>query len=154
MMRSLARHGRPLWLGTALTLAACAGPRGAGPGGSAEPLEGTAWQLADLNGQPPVASQSVPTPTLAFAAEEPRASGNGGCNQFNGPYTREGASLRFGPLVSTRRACGDEAGNRQETAYLRALESTTRFSATSEQLMLYAGDQLVARLWRSEGSAG
>jgi heat shock protein HslJ len=147
-MRSL--RGRLVWLGMGLALAACAGPRGAGPADVPEPLAGTAWRLEELNGQPAAASQNVPTPTLAFAADGSRASGNGGCNQFNGPYTQSGASLRFGPLVSTRRACVDEAGNRQETAYLRALESTTRFTATAELLLLYAGDQLVGRLWRSE----
>lgn len=149
MMRSVA--GCVRLLAMTLALAACMGPRAAGSGGAPEALAGTTWRLAELNGQAAVASPNVPTPTLTFAAGEPRASGNGGCNQFNGPYTQEGASLRFGPLVSTRRACTEEAGNRQESAYLRALESTTRFSATSEQLMLYAGDQVVARLWRSEG---
>jgi heat shock protein HslJ len=149
-MRSLAGHGL-LWMGAALALAACVGPRSAVPGGTAEALAGTEWRLEELNGQPPVASPNVPVPTLAFAADGERASGNGGCNQFNGSYTQDGESLRFGPLASTRRACADEAGNAQETAYLRALESTTRYSATAERLELYAGDQVVARLVRSEG---
>jgi heat shock protein HslJ len=124
-------------------------PRGVGPC-RPEPLEGTAWRLSELNGQPAVEVGGA-APTLFFAAGEPRASGNGGCNQFNGPYTRDGGSLRFGPLASTRRACVDEAASAQETAYLRALESTTRYSATAERLLLYAGDQVVATLWRSEG---
>lgn len=150
MMRSLAGHGL-LGMGMALLLAACMGPQGAAPAGAAEALAGTEWRLEELNGQPAVASQSVPVPTLAFAADGQRASGNGGCNQYNGAYTQDGPSLRFGLLASTRRACADEAGNAQETAYLRALESTTRFSATAERLVLYAGDRVVARLVRSEG---
>jgi heat shock protein HslJ len=140
-----------VWAGAALALGACMGPQAVGGGGAAEPLAGTAWVLAELNGQPPVAAPSDRTPTLTFAADEPRASGNGGCNQFSGPYTQNGASLRFGPLVSTRRACVDEAANRQETAYLRALESTTRFAITNDHLVLYAGDQPVVRLRRSGG---
>ncbi|WP_420128592.1 META domain-containing protein [Longimicrobium sp.] len=151
MMRSLARYGRLLSLGAAFALAACAAPA-AGPGGTAEQLAGTTWRLDQLNGQPAVALPGDGAPTLLFAADQPRVSGNGGCNQFNGQYTQSGEALRMGPLASTRRACVDEAGNRQETAYLRALESTTRFSATAEQLLLYAGDQVVARLWRNEGS--
>lgn len=138
------------WLGMMiLALAACMGPRVAGAGGEREPLAGTRWTLAQLNGQAPVPGLGDATPTLEFAAGEPRASGNGGCNQFSGSYTQDGASLRFGPLVSTRRACADEAANRQETAYLRALESTTRFSATAEMLTLYAGDQAVAQFART-----
>ncbi|HEY0021020.1 MAG TPA: META domain-containing protein [Longimicrobium sp.] len=149
-MRRWAGVARLPWLGMMiLALAACMGPRVAGAGGEGEPLAGTRWTLAELNGQAPVPGLGNATPTLEFAAGEARASGDGGCNQFSGPYTQDGAALRFGPLVSTRRACADEAANRQETAYLRALESTTRFTATAEMLVLYAGDQAVAQLSRT-----
>jgi heat shock protein HslJ len=127
------------------------GPPRAGPGGVAEPLGGSAWQLAELNGQPAAVGTGDAVPTLTFAAGEPRASGNGGCNQFSGPYTQNGASLSFGPLVSTRRACADEAANRQETAYLAALQSTTRYAVYDDLLVLYAADQVVARLRRTGG---
>lgn len=132
-----------------LALAACVGPGMAGAGDAAESLAGTAWTLQELNGRAAIPATGGALPTLSFAAGEARASGNGGCNQFGGPYTQQGASLRFGPLVSTRRACVDEAANAQETAYLRALESVTRHAATAEVLTLYAGDQPVARLGRS-----
>ena len=148
-MSTRAVAARLSWMGMMIfLLAGCMGPRAAGTGGAA-PLAGTRWTLAELNGQPPVAAPSDNVPTLEFAAREARASGNGGCNQFSGPYTQAGASLRFGPLASTRRACVDAAANSQETAYLRALESTTRFSATAEMLVLYAGDQAVVRLVRA-----
>jgi heat shock protein HslJ len=131
-----------------LALAACVGPGMAGAGDAAQALAGTEWTLQELNGRA-VAATGGAVPTLSFGAADGRASGNGGCNQFSGTYTQEGASLHFGPLVSTRRACVDEAGNAQETAYLRALESVTRYSATAELLILYAGDQPVARLGRN-----
>jgi heat shock protein HslJ len=57
----------------------------------------------------------------------------------------------LGPLASTRRACADEAANRQETKFLRALESTTRSTTSADVLVLYAGDEPVARLGRSGG---
>jgi heat shock protein HslJ len=101
--------------------------------------------------RPPVAAPNDGVPTLSFAAAEPRASGNGGCNQFGGPYTQNGGLLRFGPLASTRRACVNPAANAQETAYLRALESTTRFAVHDGLLVLYAENQVVARLRRSGG---
>lgn len=150
-MRSVARYGGLVLLGAGLVLAACMGPPRAGPGGEAEPLGGTAWQLAELDELQAVIGTGDAVPTLMFAADEPRASGNGGCNQFNGPYTQNGASLSFGPLASTRRACVDEAANRQETAYLRALESTTRYAVYDDLLVLYAADQVVARLRRTNG---
>ena len=146
-MRSPVRFG--ILALCAVVMAACAGSY-ASAGGAAEPLTGTAWRLEELNGQPAVPVPNVGAPTLAFGADG-RASGNGGCNQFNGTYTQDGASLRFGPLASTRRACLDPAGTSQETAYLRALESTTRFSISGDLLVLHAGDQVVARLRRSGG---
>ncbi|HEU0300538.1 MAG TPA: hypothetical protein VFR37_13805, partial [Longimicrobium sp.] len=63
-MRSL------VWMGAALALGACMGPQASGESDAAEPLAGTSWVLAELNGQPPVAAPAV-TPTLAFAAGEP-----------------------------------------------------------------------------------
>jgi heat shock protein HslJ len=149
-MRSLSVRPR-LWPAALLALAACVVGPAAGPGGEAERLEGTAWQLEELNGRPAVAATGGDVPTLAFAADEPRASGNGGCNQFGGSYTRTRAALQFGPLASTRRACVDEAASRQETAYLQALQSTTRYAIYDDLLVLYAGDQVVARLRRSGG---
>lgn len=75
-------------------------------------------------------------------------SGSGGCNQFSGPYAQNGASLHIGPLAYTRMACADPAGNTQETAYFQALESTTRYSIERGRLVLYSGDQVVARFRR------
>lgn len=45
----------------------------------------------------------------------------------------------------------DDTGNRQEAAYLRALESTTRYAVYDDLLVLYAENQVVARLRRTNG---
>lgn len=126
-----------------LALAACMPPRTAGAEDAPATLAGTAWRLTELNGQAPLPGGEALT--LMFAAAEARVSGNSGCNQFNGPYTQTDASLRFGPLASTRRACTEPARNTQETTYLRALETTTRFTREAGTLVLYAGTQAVAR---------
>lgn len=110
---------------------------------AADTLAGTSWVLTQLDGQPPVPVPDGPAPTLQFRADE--AGGSSGCNSFGGPYTQGGGSLRFGPLVSTRRACTSEAANAQEAAYFRALESVTRASTGGGSLVLYAGDRAVAR---------
>jgi heat shock protein HslJ len=140
-MRRMTGYGLMVLI-VGLALAACMPPQTAGAGDAPATLAGTSWRLAELNGQPVTGTEPL---TLVFDATEPRASGNGGCNQFNGPYTQNGASLRFGPLVSTRRACADPAGNAQETAYFQALESTTRSSQEGGALVLYRGNQVVAR---------
>jgi len=148
-MKMIADRGRLASLALAVGLMACAPASPPGASGGPESLAGTSWELTELNGRGPVTTGT--TPTLQFATDEPRASGNGGCNLFNGPYTQSGDSLRFGALVSTRRACADQAANSQEIAFLRALESTTRFSTGDGMLVLYGGDQVVARFRSSAG---
>lgn len=141
------RLGYGLGLVLLMALAACMTPQAGSVGDAgdvAEPLAGTLWQLTSVNGRGPVTGAAVPT--LEFSRTELRASGNAGCNLFNGPYAQDGASLRFGPLASTRRACADEAATAQETAYLQALQSTTRFTRSAGELVLYAGDQPAVRL--------
>ena len=137
------RNGRRLGLVVALAVAALGAWVPAQAQSGSSPLAGTSWRLVELNGQPVVSGGD--TITLAFAADEPRVSGYGGCNQFSGPYTQNGASLRIGPLLATRRACLEEGLNTQETAYFQALESTTRYSIEGGQLVLYRGGQVVAR---------
>jgi heat shock protein HslJ len=138
-MRRMMRNGRGLGLAlVVLALGVCVPARA-----QDAPLAGTSWRLVELGGQPPVAGG--PTLTLAFAADEPRASGFGGCNQYSGQYTQNGASLRFGPLLGTQRACLDPALNTQEAAYVQALETTTRYSIEGGQLVLYRGNEVLAR---------
>jgi heat shock protein HslJ len=140
------RLGYELGLGVMLMVAhgACVPSQPGAAGGVGGPLAGSAWRLTELAARPPVAGATVPTLEFA-AAGEPRASGNGGCNQFNGSYTQDGASLRFGALASTRRACADEAATTQETVYMQVLRSTTRFTRSDRELVLYIDDEAVAR---------
>ncbi len=130
---------RPLSLALTLavvggTLAACAT---AATGGSPAPFEDVDWRLLDVGGRPAVAGPSAVR--LRFQADSGRAFGDGGCNRFGGPYVRDGASLRIGPLIATKRACIDDAANRQENAVFGALEATRRFAVTGDTLVL-SGD--------------
>jgi heat shock protein HslJ len=144
-MRQMMRNGRGLRLALAvLALGVCVPAQA-----QDSPLAGTSWQLVELNRKPPVAGG--PTLTLAFAADEPLASGFGGCNQFSGPYTQDGSSLSFGPLLSTQRACVDAALNTQEAAYFQALESTDRYAIADGQLVLYRGNRVLARFEPAAG---
>lgn len=101
--------------------------------------EGTGWRLVELGGQPVTVAQNTSAPSLQLNAAEDRASGETGCNGFFGSYELSGATLRFGQLASTRRACLDEAMNRQEQAYVRALENTRTWRIADGALIL-AGD--------------
>jgi heat shock protein HslJ len=137
----------------AMMLAACGMPAGGAspsPTPAAESamtvLENTSWTLTDVGGTParPIGSGAGPTLRLDPAAK--RASGNTGCNMYSGDYTVGGQTLRFGALVSTRRACVDDALNRQEAAFLRALADTRGFSITGNTLTLSGDAGVVARL--------
>jgi heat shock protein HslJ len=109
------------------------------------PLANTYWSLQTLNvNQIPVGVLQ----TIRFSAAN-TTTGNGGCNQFNGPYVVNGQSLRIGPLTSTSMACEDNIST-QEQAYLQALQSTASFEQSGNQLILRDGSgREVARFLRS-----
>ena len=62
---------------------------------------------------------------------------------MTGTYQLDGQKLKFGPLVTTRMACLDM---QTETAFLKALEATTRYEVSGSSLTLYGADTAVARL--------
>jgi heat shock protein HslJ len=99
------------------------------PGG----LTGTSWQLEDLAGHGVVQGAEA---TLEFV-EPGFAAGNGSCNRFRGPVTVSGGTIKFGALMSTKRACVDEAANAQETEYLAALAAAERWEIRDGVLLIY-----------------
>jgi heat shock protein HslJ len=108
-------------------------------------LEGTTWSLVELGGQPARPAGTSGTPSLRLEAAQKRASGNTGCYSYGGGYELSGESLRFGALASTRRACVDEALNRQEAAFLRALADTRTWRIANGRLVLSGEAGEVAR---------
>ena len=83
----------------AFALAACAGsppPLAAPPSAS---LAGTRWI-----GAMPAESDPRTIPRLEFVLEG-RLSGYTGCNMLSGVWTMEGADIRIGALMTTKRLC-------------------------------------------------
>lgn len=117
---------------------------GGAASGEAVPLEGTQWRLVELGGRPSRPAGEG-APNLRLHASEKRAGGNTGCNSFGGEYELNGESLRFGVLVSTRRACLEDALNAQEAAYIRALSDTRTWRITGSTLVLSGEAGVVAR---------
>ena len=71
------------------------------------------------------------------------ASGNAGCNTFNGSFTLDAKTITFGPLISTKMACLG-AGNTVESAYLPALQDATGWAIGADgDLTLTGGVPLV-----------
>ena len=130
-------------------LAACAI---AGTPGTNRPLDGTDWQLVELTGSPiaPGAS-SGDEPFLRFDPDSGRVTGNTGCNLLSGSYTRDGASLTFGAIITTKRACLDELRNQRERDFLNALERTRTHAVLRDTLTLSGDDGVLARLAAQRG---
>jgi heat shock protein HslJ len=138
--------------GTADSVGASAAPDTSAPAAPAAPapaapaaaLEGTEWRLADIGGQPaPAGADSTRHPGFTLIAEGRKVQGSAGCNRMNGTYQLDGQKLKFGPLATTRMACPDM---QTETAFLKALQATTRYEISGSSLMLFGADTAVARL--------
>jgi heat shock protein HslJ len=108
-------------------------------------LSGTSWVLARLGNLPLPGNVQV---TAKFDTDG-TVSGNAGCNSYNGPYTVDGGSITFGPLISTEMAC-PEAQMAVETAYLAALGKATAWTIDSEgKLSLTGADAKLALVFTS-----
>lgn len=130
--------------------AACAPARVAT---STTPLDGSNWRLARLGGTPAVSgTDSERAAQIRFHPDSGRVYGSGGCNRISGPYTVSGDSLRLGPMISTRMACIDEQANRQEVAFLAALDSTRRYRISGDTLTLEGEGGPLALLVATPGS--
>jgi heat shock protein HslJ len=124
--------------GVALALlAGCTTPAGARSGAASTSPEGVAWRLVSISGEP-ARTGGGEGPTLRLHLAEHRATGNTGCNGYSGPYELRGDSIRFGALVSTRRACVEEAMNRQEGAFMTLLRDARSWRITGDTLALTA----------------
>ncbi|WP_119068807.1 META domain-containing protein [Aggregatilinea lenta] len=99
-------------------------------------LADTSWQLETLDGETLADGSEI---TLMFE-EEDRVSGSGGCNVYGGSYSLDRDALTFSQVISTERACLDDAIMAQEQAYFAALASATSYTLTDEQLTIAYGD--------------
>jgi heat shock protein HslJ len=114
-----------------MTLTACA---------ATDPLKGTAWLLASLNGQPALSNPRI---TLAF--EEGKVAGTDGCNRYSAPYTVKGGKLEISQtMISTLMACAEPI-MQQATAYTAALKGAAGYQRDGQSLtLLDAGGKALA----------
>jgi copper homeostasis protein (lipoprotein) len=110
---------------------------------AATPLEGTLWNLTDLNGVAVDTSKLMSKPTLELDAATKNASGSSSCNRFNGAYTRSGDALHFEAFAMTMMACPPDESI--ESAYMKALAAVTSFQISGNTLELLADGKVVAR---------
>ncbi|MDM0115364.1 META domain-containing protein [Variovorax sp. J22R133] len=117
-----------------------------------EPIEARTWRLASIDEQPVIPSQDPQqSAQISFDGANKRVTGSGGCNRITGSYLRTGAQLKIGPLASTRMACIDAGRGQLEARFLAALQATTSYSISGNELILLdARGQTLAKL---DGSA-
>lgn len=94
------------------------------------------WVLTDFGSRPirPGGPKNE-LPRLEISLTEGRVTGTTGCNRLNGPVKADSRQIRFGPLATTRMACGDEA-NRFEGDFLEALSQRLSYRVAEGRLTL------------------
>lgn len=104
-------------------------------------LEGTNWQLESfITGD--VAASVITGSTVTATFSEGKLTGSGGCNQYSGTYTTDGATLSISPVISTKMAC-EAAITRQEQSYFAALQQAQAYTIDGDQLRIsYTGGEL------------
>ena len=107
------------------------------------PIADREWNLVQLgDNSSPLGNGGKPV-TMTLASGETRASGNAGCNRYSGPYTLSGATLTFGPAISTKMACAE--GMEVEAAFLGMLPNVTGYQVTDSSLTLLGSAGPLAR---------
>ncbi len=113
-------------------------------------LAKTRWVATTINnGTGGAASVVAGSTVTAVFAEDGTVAGSGGCNNFNGTYTTDGSALDFGPLMSTKKACADEAISKQEANYFAALDKVASFAFAGDHLQLRDADGSLQVEYRS-----
>ena len=112
-----------------LLLSACGG------GSLSDPLNGTAWTLAAINGAPALANTTV---TAEFT--EGKIGGSSGCNSYGGAYTVSGNKISTDSINMTLMACVDPGIMEQESAYLEILHNAQTLEVANGQLQIFSSD--------------
>jgi heat shock protein HslJ len=103
------------------------------------PLPGSSWSLASMNGLPPISGTTL---TIAFG--DSTVSGSGGCNNFNGSYSQSGSTINIGQLAITGVLCGTDI-DQQEQTYFNLLQSANSYQIVGNQLVLFVNGAEVLR---------
>ncbi len=116
------------------------------PAAAADAPPAGRWLAEDINGGGVIDRLQT---TLELSADG-SVTGFGGCNRYMGKATVTGATLSFGALAGTRKACTPAVMD-QEQKFHAALQATVgwRFDARQDKLLLInAGGDVIVRLAR------
>jgi len=105
------------------------------------------WQLITMAIQDGTAITYPTTAITLYFGSDGTVSGNGGCNNYNGPFvltgttTSKGQGITIGPLSSTKMNC--QTTSAQESQYLSLLADTMAYNVDGSQLSLTGNEQNV-----------
>ncbi len=122
-------------------LASCSISQAQSPAGA--DLDGTAWTLVALNGNPPLAGLNV---TLNFGQgqQQGQVSGSSGCNSYGGKYTTANNTLKISDVMSTLMACQRDDIMQQEREYVSAIQKAATYKIENGRLEIGdAGGQTI-----------
>ena len=106
------------------------------------------WTLVEMNGK--ALPAGAKPPTIRF--DGLRASGFNGCNRFTGNVEEKGpGAFAFGPLASTRMACGDPQ-NEVENQFAASLGAVSRYTFVAGRLVLTGSNERASGTLVFEGT--
>ncbi|GHB32320.1 META domain-containing protein [Salinicola rhizosphaerae] len=130
-MKEIASLGAGLLLAS-LVLAGCAADGGQEP--PTEPLIGTYWKLAQLDGKDVVVGDNEREPHLVFDRHH-RLMGSTGCNRLTAGFETRDEAITLSSLASTRMACA-AALMTQEQRWMESLGRVARYEIVGDRLIL------------------
>lgn len=112
------------------------------------PLEQEHWQLTRMVIGSDV-WKMIDSTQVTAVFDGARVSGNGGCNDYFGAYTADGASLHLDKLASSKKLCSGRMG--QESSYFKILEGSTSYSMPDSLTLVVksSGGELTFRALRN-----
>jgi len=110
-------------------------------------LTDTEWWVEDINGKGVIDRSHT---TLQFL-EQGRVAGDTGCNRYQGSAEITGASISFGPMAGTRKACAPSLMD-QEMGFYQAIEKVVSWEVPDTGLLHLkdTGGNTVIRAWQVE----
>jgi heat shock protein HslJ len=106
------------------------------PGGAAS-LESRKWVLESIGGRKIAAAAKGAF--INFDATKGSAGGDSSCNAFGGEYTTKGQAIKIIEIISTMRACVEDARMSVERAFFDGLRAADRYEVKAGRLTLYRG---------------
>ncbi|WP_426416446.1 YbaY family lipoprotein [Aestuariirhabdus sp. LZHN29] len=113
-------------------------------------LNHTYWKLVRLEDRAVVEGWGGEALYIRFDAEAAHAGGFSGCNRFSASFKLSGSGIRFGPIMSTRRACA--SGMEQEGRFLTQLEAAVGYSIKGSMLALLNAERKVMAVFEAQAS--